>query len=221
MILENLKSPEWISISCNDAIISDIVCVKEKSVIYKGVNINNTQKLQKAVLTIFLCPDREYISSSRQCNGINDCTNNADEAHCFCFIKGTKVINSYFCKYFCQQPTCTCHKLFFQGNHVGCHFFEDKNNDTVFEKTYSQNSDELKYNNVETVSDLSPDCQRRSNLSLELCNEPKYCYQDHPMNYSIKQECIYELNDEGNLETCRNGKHLEQCKDFNCESVGK
>ena len=41
------------------------------------------------------------------------------------------------------------------------------------------------------------------------------------MNYSIKQECIYELNDDGDLETCRNGKHFEQCEGFNCENVGK
>ena len=222
MILENLLSPEWISISCNDAIISDIVCMNENHIIHKGVNINNTQKKQKTVFTTFLCPDGEYISSSRQCNGVNDCSNNADETNFFCFFKGTRVDNSFFCKYFCQQPICMCQKLLFQGNYAGCHFFEDKSSDTLFQKTYSRDPDQKQSFDLETVNKQSSDyCHRKSNLSLELCNEPKYCYQDHPIRSYIKQECIYKLNEEGNLETCRNGKHLEQCIDFNCESVGK
>ena len=88
MVLENLAARGWISVSCNDAVISEIVCVKENNITYKGVNITHVQKVHKVMLTIFLCPDGVSISSSRQCNGVADCSDCSDEANCFCFVKG-------------------------------------------------------------------------------------------------------------------------------------
>ena len=129
MVLENLAAPTWISVSCDDAVISEIVCVKENKITYNGVNIAHVHRVNKAMLTVFLCPDGRSISSSRQCNGISDCADNADEANCFCFVKGRKVENSYYCKYLCQLPTCICHKLWLQVNYPGCHLFEQDTNE--------------------------------------------------------------------------------------------
>ena len=41
------------------------------------------------------------------------------------------------------------------------------------------------------------------------------------MSYFVKHQCIYEINEEGTLQTCRNGKHLQNCTNFNCKDVGK
>ena len=201
MVLENLAALEWISVSCNDAVVSEVVCVKENNP-YIPVKVINVPKLQKTRLTIFSCSDGESISSSRHCNGVNDCTNNVDEANCFCFVDGKKVDYSHFCKHFCQHPTCICHKLLFQGNYPGCHVFE--------------------YKNREPIRSLSPFIANNiTDLSHKLLSKQRHCYQDQLHMYFMNQKCIYKLDEDGNLETCRNGKHLEECTHFNCESVGK
>ena len=239
MVLENLATPGWISVSCSDAVISEIVCVKENNITYKGVDITHVQKVHKVMLTVFLCPDGQSISSSRQCNGVADCADNADEANCFCFVKGRKVKNSYYCKYFCQHPACICHDLWFQDNYPGCHLFEQGKNEyfgynVTFIKNlqYSECLDEPNIIDMERENGSISVCPDNTDKPVpyslfsnkdwgvlsELSNKQRYCSQS---SYFIKQQCIYEINEEGTLQTCRNGKHLENCTNFNCQNVSK
>ena len=239
MILENLVVPGWISVSCNDAVVSEIVCVTDNTNTYKGINITKIKKMQVIKLTLFLCHDGQSISSSRQCNGINDCSDNADESNCFCFVNGRKVENSNYCKYHCQLPTCICHKLLLQGNYPGCHLFEQGKNEYFgFKVTHVKDLphfeclNESKLIHMEKENDPISSCNfnigepilysllanKVSYISPELSNEQRYCNQS---SYFTKHQCIYEINEKGTLQACRNGKHLENCTDFNCKSVGK
>ena len=45
MILENLSAPGWISFSCKDAVVSEIVCVTENTNTYKGIKITKLKKI--------------------------------------------------------------------------------------------------------------------------------------------------------------------------------
>ena len=47
------------------------------------------------------------------------------------------------------------------------------------------------------------------------------CIQGHPKCYSISDICSYKLNTCGHLLPCRNGAHLESCKDFDCNAKFK
>ena len=55
--------------------MSNIVCL--------NVNIANLKKSRKVNRTQYICPGGESITSSRQCNGVNGCAENTDEATCF------------------------------------------------------------------------------------------------------------------------------------------
>lgn len=48
-----------------------------------------------------------------------------------------------------------------------------------------------------------------------------YCYNGHPYVFSNNAKCIYEIDEIGLLQICRNGKHLENCSSFNCHEFGK
>ena len=47
------------------------------------------------------------------------------------------------------------------------------------------------------------------------------CLQGHPKCYNISDICSYKLNTCGHLLPCRNGAHLESCRDFTCNAKFK
>ena len=90
----------------------------------------------------------------------------------------------------------------------------------------------------ELVNDLIPDCKSNADeniLYLILTNnykynltqsdtsskynseEHRYCCEGHPKMYHVSKECIYQVDQKGILQTCRNGKHLQNCSEFNCQ----
>ena len=123
MILENLAEPEWISVPCQDKVLTDIVCVKELN-LKQNKTINFAQIDVNLKLTLFLCKNDEFISSSRQCDGIKDCTGGEDDANCLCYINGVTVSDSHYCRNVCQDPKCSCADLFLSNNMPGCHKYE-------------------------------------------------------------------------------------------------
>ena len=66
MMLENLAKPEWISVSCSEKILTDVVCVKENKV--KGDTFTGFDPIKtdlEVTLTIFQCGNGKTISSMR------------------------------------------------------------------------------------------------------------------------------------------------------------
>ena len=240
MITENLAEPEWVSVPCTDKIVTDVVCIRElnscnKSHKSKEINIETDIKV-----TTFRCANNEFISTNRQCDGHKDCLNGEDEANCLCFIDQHKVLDSNYCRFICHYPKCKCSELFLQHNKPGCHIYtEIEFHDKTPTQNYSIHNyfkcpNELKVIPIKQVNDLIPDCLSALDepiLSTLLKNnsfsfminssEERYCFFGHPHTYSSNKECIYEIDKYGALETCRNGKHLENCSDFNCEDINR
>ena len=242
MSLENLVKPTWISVSCEDKIVSDIICVNEHTLIHTGFHHKSeVRSVNKVNLTLFLCYSGVSFSSSRQCNGINDCGDSSDEENCFCFVQRIKVTNSYYCKHFCEYPKCVCHNLLYQGYKSGCHIMEQVINlDTIGGKVYTKEQyvqcpNEMKWIHEERMNDLIPDCHSNADepilyslltensayVSPNLTKKEKSCTMGHPLKYLASEQCIYELDEKALLKTCRNGKHLENCKDFHCKNISK
>ena len=102
MMLENLAKPEWISVSCTEKILTDVVCVKENKV--NGDTFTGFDQIKtdlEVTLTIFQCGNGKTISSIRQCNDLIDCSNGEDENRCLCFVRRKLISDSHFCRYHC------------------------------------------------------------------------------------------------------------------------
>ena len=52
-------------------------------------------------------------------------------------------------------------------------------------------------------------------------NSKEHCFNGHPKLYHVNKECMYQINKKGILQTCRNGKHLQDCSKFNCQKYFK
>ena len=82
-------------------------------------------------------------------------------------------------------------------------------------------------------NDLIPDCELEADepilyslLINEIITSPgllpegfRSCHEGHPLLFSKNDMCIYEVDLNGILQTCRNGKHLENSSDFNCGKI--
>ena len=92
----------------------------------------------------------------------------------------------------------------------------------------------------ELINDLIPDCKSNADeniLHLMLTGkykhnltqiaskynskEHRHCFNGHPKFYHVNKECMYQINKKGILQTCRNGKHLQNCSKFNCQKYFK
>ena len=247
MIMENLLKSHWISVPCTEKILSDVACVKEDKVngnklpVFKKTDIEVTS-------TIFQCNDGMIISSMWKCDGFIDCFDGKDEKNCSCFVRLKPISDSYYCRYNCKKPDCICSELFFQAHTIGCFQYKPivtaqnrwaEHRQMNTELIFTCPNETLKLDN-KFVNDLIPDCNSNADeniLYLILTtnykhnmtkiskdyssNVQKHCLQGHPKMYHVSKECIYKVDKNGILETCRNGKHLQNCSDFNCQKYFK
>ena len=249
MMMENLAKPKWISVPCAAKILGDIVCVKENQV-NKDKSHGFYQKLQdfEVTLTLFQCTNGKIISSMWQCNGFKDCSTGEDEKSCSCLIKDKLSFDSHYCRYNCKKPECICSELFFQSHTIGCFQYKPlvtvnnrktENSKIKTKVLFSCPNESLRLDE-ELVNDLIPDCKSnadenilhkilKANYIYNMTHisskyntmQYRHCFEGHPKMYHLSKECIYTVDQKGILQTCRNGKHLQNCSNFNCEKYFK
>ena len=234
---------------CIHKILSDVACVKENMTNEDKLPLFIKAKTDKEVTsTIFQCNDGIIISSMLQCDGFMNCFDGEDENNCSCFVRLKPISDSYYCRYNCKKPNCFCSELFFQAHTIGCFQYkplitaQNRKADNTQMKTeliFSCPNETLRLDN-KFVNDLIPDCNSNADeniLYLMLTtnykhnmtnisrkhnpNVHKHCFEGHPKIYHTNNECIYKVDKNGILETCRNGKHLQNCSDFNCQKKFK
>ena len=245
MMLENMAKPEWISVPCTDKILTHVICVKKIKV--NGDEFHGFEQIKtdlEITSTIFQCKNKKVISSMRQCDGFVDCTGGEDEKGCSCFVKVKLIYDSHYCRYNCKKPRCFCSELFLQSHTTGCFQYKplatSQNGLKIKTEILFNCPNETLTLEWELVNDLIPDCKSNADENILFVmltgnykqnstkissiynpEEQRHCFEGHSKFYHVNKECLYEVDQKGILQTCRNGKHLQNCSDFNCQKLLK
>ena len=206
----------------NDTSNGNHVCAQEKVAIDIGLNI-------------FHCKGGGYILHTYICDGIKDCPNdNSDEYFCTCNNENISAKKDNFCmKWLTRLNRTQCTPNYFMEETGICKKYELKKvihrNELKQRKTLQKNvCDSGETFDFSLFSNLVSDCEPQSeNESIFLSLNVKgktfqchpweiHCMEGNMLCFNITDICLYQLNEEHNLIPCRNGGHLENCSDFEC-----
>ena len=177
------------------------VCVSHKKTIFIGIIIYN-------------CSKGGHISTQCLCDGIIDCPNDNSDEISICnhenYLKSD------------------CSSLYFKSLDGVCmkYVLPSLNEKITSHKDFHCKSG-IKID-WEIANDLVVDCDEaedETELLLLLQNKQRMkcslpdqipCKEHHPRCYNITEICKYKLNNHKHLIPCRNGGHLENCEQFEC-----
>ena len=216
------------------AIQVPLSAVKGFAVCQRTGNIN----VQKS--TIILCKNGGYISALFLCDGYNDCPNDqSDEIGCICTWTANDASKMNLCReVISSDNTTTCGTFYYKTAQNTCEKYtnvslldnssqQDENTTGIFKCTGGKLIHAL------LVDDLLGDCENSedeptilsllSEESIKSCPSPELipCLPGHSKCFNITQICIYKLDSMKNLHPCRNGGHLKNCSNFECNAQFK
>lgn len=195
-------------------------------------------KVGKTRINLFQCKDGTFMSVIFVCDGRNDCVgDNSDEALCTCSGKQGQESSSALCKTTSTKQECG--PLFFIGSNGKCKTYQSVADE---EEWYFLDSGEkygvsqtllCKNNESGFLNDLFGDCFQSSEdeptLKLQMTNNSFFqcrkpyelqCRPGHPKCFNITDICIYSLH-KNIMFPCRNGGHLHNCQEFECNTKFK
>ena len=199
----------------------------------------------------FRCKDRICISDISVCDGIRDCHGGEDEGECGCDVKTISSHwlgqdHYAMCRNLSANIQAKCHRMSFvcplekcipmtyvcdgisHCRHGVDEFCKTKVLECTVPEYFECTSGEkvpMKY-----VNDLIPDCK---NGTDEAAYKPYYqpemlypaekltCDSGKNVSFSLHHICQFDLDENGILQYCRNGAHLENCQMYNCSDTFK
>ena len=216
----------------NNSTVSGIhICVAHKRRNYIGSNI-------------FHCNKGGYILYSNTCDGTKDCPNdNSDEQSCICDndfffktkennicmkLKTSKIVNHCIPNYYMgAKGTCKKYDLKMMREQ---HVFQALQPKKCVKNFLCNNGAEL---HASLINDLVSDCGAQFEdepilLALMETNQTFHCkpweipcMEGHIRYFNFTDICLYKLNSKSNMIPCRNGDHLENCGNFECNMMFK
>lgn len=171
---------------------------------------------------LFECTSGSYISALLVCDNFCHCQEGNDETECF------------HKTYFQAHPT-FCPTLHYMSFSQQClkYYLKEKSFGTKMANNTTFGCQNGKIISHSLVNDLVPDCHDAedeiilkrlliSNIRSKCKNQSFIqCEPGHPRCFHISEMCTFTLNKFQNLKTCRNGAHLKNCKDFQCNVMFK
>ena len=179
-------------------------------------------------ISVFRCTSGVLVLSLYICNGAVDCPNNdtSDEEFCKCPINKQNIYSRNCKAVYTKENKTICSDLYYLVNGKCYQYFRIK--EPIVKKIQNHTCRSGLVIDSDLVNDLHADCisgQDEPILKALLtdhvfrsCTNPYElpCIEGHSKCYNISTICSYRLNRYGHLLPCRNGAHLENCKDFEC-----
>ena len=193
----------------------------------------------KIGLNLIQCFKGGHVLSTNICDGIIDCPNDkGDEGNCISHTAGTRIIcnNIHF-----EPKKTVCPVLYYMTYDEKCHKFINTSQSSYYNGNVNTkgNRESLTCKEGKNISkmlvdDLIFDCGLEGkdepklmsllvNETYSTCEQPNMipCMEGHSLCYHLREICSYQLNIHNHLFPCRNGGHLQQCKDFECNLMFK
>ncbi len=191
---------------------------------------------------VFACSNDVFVSQMFLCDGIADCrSNKSDEMCCGCPAENRETV-------LCQQAVqtsevTTCGFLHTQTLNGTCTKYKSTDDIAKAETKAELNLSITKFNcdeqekiDISLVDDLFVDClsfpigadetqlmqivEFGTTFSCHNDNQIP-CKEGHSKCYHVFQICIFSLDRSNHLYPCRNGGHLDSCRDFECNAMFK
>ena len=180
-----------------------------------------------------------FILHEYLCYGYIDCSNDSsDEKLCNCDKYPSDSTN---CKYvFGKNAIRFCPSLYYLTSKSDCNKYTLRGHKLKTEsKPVPLISESLICNHNEVIStlllnDLVADCGPEGEDEYELKSLLRYeshfsckqsqeipCLRGHPKCFNLTDICIYKINKNHQMVPCRNGGHLQRCKQFECNQMFK
>ncbi len=197
------------------------------SVHAEGFVITKAKHIVKSAegMTTAICQGvKIYISVLSVCDGLYDCpSGTSDEDHCLCNSTSTKM-----CKEVSFGKRKQCSDIYYLSIERHCmkYNFGEKNTELqILKPTIQSINGRIQ---PHFLNDLIPDCDPSTDEPVleaflkhsthVTCENPEEvpCMFGHSKCFSIADVCRYSHDAYGNLSPCRNGGHLENCKEVHC-----
>ena len=242
VITPNPLLPSFYAISCDLKVFKTVVCKIHKTsrdaenVTFQSSSVSESDN------TVLKCASQTYMSKLYMCDSFPGCSETQkEESICDCYYHNHLVKNNTFCNKLCHPSECKCPQLLRQRKHGGCENYQPENLYlTVVLPDHGSNSSFECFDGtsveVTLFNDFVPDCTLGEDeplLYLNAINMESLRYQCpeagmhecHPGSihcYSERDICHYKIDEQRKtLLPCRNGKHLDNCKQTECGHMFK
>lgn len=162
--------------------------------------------------TMFLCLKGSIVSLMSLCDGKIDCPANdtSDEEGCSC--KKSEHYTSK-CKFLRHNDKKECSVFYFLSRSKSCQFY--------FHKQNSQKCTLVRSNTTCTSSVIQVDANSANLVENNCAKNGKLSCQNENRCYEVHQICVYKLDTCRFLTPCKQGGHMEDCKQFTCNAMFK
>ncbi len=179
---------------------------------------------------LFRCDQGSFVSQYHKCDDMADCSADlSDEAHCTCDVLAKEKV---LCRTVKHGNKSACGPLYFRAKEGNCrkHISKEQrvgklehNIQKVF--VFCQDGSVI---DGHRMNDVIPDCETADdepellallvNNTIRSCENTSElpCLDGHSKCFSIHDICVYQIDHKGDLYPCRNGAHVQNCKNISC-----
>ena len=203
----------------------------------EGLHVCSSDKTEVVTnKNLFQCHSGYFVPYLFVCDGDVDCNDDVFSDEAFCTCKDSEI-SHWWCKYITSEienhSKTKCSSLYHTTIDGSCYQYSHIKRGYLAIQYQSDNNHFECYNgkqlHLQLLDDLILDCgyhgEDEPSLKYLLSHGKQFsckykeqipCLEGHSKCFNITDICMYRINKYGHLNPCRNGGHLENCKEFEC-----